>query len=184
MMGSMRLNILQTMELDFDHSSPISVTKDSEKSVASILAHSHFLKEHMNNLTGRKAKKCEQHSEKSSSTEPHYINFGGSGYDRDHFHCAGHLHALPPQQGIPGWQHITLMKYGLDEHGFYDPGSCWAYEGIVLPGRQMILGRWWSPLHSGGDDDICGPFIFWNVRKADGDGALPTPEDSGSEQDH
>ncbi len=169
------------MQLNFNHSSPVSSTEDPGKSIASTPPFPPHLNAYMNDLTTRKAKKGEQAYSKSSPTKPHYLNFEGSGYDRDHFHCAGHLHALPAQHGIPGWQRITLMKYALDEHGFYDPGSCWAYEGIVLPGRHLILGRWWSPLNNGGDDDICGPFIFWNVRKADGDGALLMPEDSGSE---
>ncbi len=177
----MTLNFSQTLELNFNHSSPVSSTEDPAKSIASTPPFPPPLNAYMHDLTAHKAKKSEQSHSKSSPTKPHYLNFEGSGYDRDHFHCAGHLHALPAQHGIPGWQRITLMKYALDEHGFYDPGSCWAYEGIVLPGRHLILGRWWSPLNNGGDDDICGPFIFWNVRKADGDDVLLMPEDSGSE---
>lgn len=177
----MKLNVSQTMELNYNPSSPVSATEGSDKSTASTLPIPPHLNAYMNDLTTPKARKGEQLHSKSGPSKPQYLTFEGSGYDRDHFHCAGHLHALPAQQGIPGWQRITLMKYALDEHGFYDPGSCWAYEGIVLPGRHLILGRWWSPLNNGSDDDICGPFIFWNVRGADGDGALLMPEDSASE---
>ncbi|KAL9101466.1 MAG: hypothetical protein Q9163_003281 [Psora crenata] len=44
----------------------------------------------------------------------------------------------------------------LDEH-------CWCYEGVVLPGGKIILGRWWQPLEEGGEQRNMGPFIFWNV---------------------
>lgn len=56
----------------------------------------------------------------------------------------------------------------------------WAYEGVVLPGGKMILGRWWAPeerdpaagigLGTAPDDSApilySGPFIYWCV---DGD---------------
>jgi len=49
-----------------------------------------------------------------------------------------------------------------DDYDIEIDEQTWAYEGIVLPGGAMILGRWWSPL----DDEhrrCTGPFIFWNV---------------------
>ncbi|MCJ1365269.1 hypothetical protein MMC16_004390 [Acarospora aff. strigata] len=178
----------QTLELNFNPSEPICCGADSDAHLRSILSFSHHHDQPLNNPAQKNLRNAEtnQHKPPASSTggeKPRYLNFEGSGFDRDHFHCAGHLHALPPQHGIPGWQRITLMKYALDDHGFCDPGSCWAYEGIVLPGRQIILGRWWSPLHSEGDGGICGPFIFWNVRGPDGEsagaGAGESPADSG-----
>lgn len=173
------------MELNFDQSHPGSSTEDLEQRISSILSHSPALSPHLSTPTAGNAKQGERvSSSESSRTKPPYLIFEGSGLDRDQFHCAGQLQALPPQQGIPGWQRITLMKYELDAHGFYDPGSCWAYEGIVLPGGQIILGRWWSPLNSDGEGALCGPFIFWNVRKPDEEGALLSPEDSGAEQNH
>lgn len=42
--------------------------------------------------------------------------------------------------------------------------SCWAYEGVVLPGGMTILGRWWSPADETADRLGTGPFIFWNVE--------------------
>lgn len=167
------------MELNFHQSHPGSGTKELDQRISSILAHSPALNPHVNAKKGER-----ESSSKSGRTKPPYLIFEGSGFDRDYFHCAGHLQALPPQHGIPGWQRITLMKYDLDAHGFYDPASCWAYEGIVLPGGQMILGRWWSPLHSDGEGAICGPFIFWNVRKPDEEDELLTSKDSGAEQEH
>jgi len=38
-----------------------------------------------------------------------------------------------------------MMKYFIDENGVWDDEALWAYEGVVLPGGQIILGRWWSP---------------------------------------
>ncbi|MCJ1253742.1 hypothetical protein MMC24_001554 [Lignoscripta atroalba] len=167
-----------------------------------------------------------------------YLPFTGSGIDAEPFHCAGNIHPLPPQQGIPGWQRITMMKYfaprssvpsttatspppanpfnpsffsssslssstssssssSPPSSGFFTPPSdvpgfdfdnlelehgCWAYEGVVLPGGMVMLGRWWSPMDGvgvveggggggeeggegeGGGERLCtGPWVFWNV---------------------
>ena len=169
----------------------------------------------------------------------HYHQFSGSGTDAEGFLCNGILHPLPPQNGIPGWQRFTMMKYFGSPHdaasqtlsptkdhsmasdsesstsrsstssqpntspsfsttsslGSQGPNAstsyyttpftpinanprptaqdmdvtngCWAYEGVVLPGRKIIVGRWWSPLQDP-DEMICmGPFIFWEVDKVD-----------------
>ncbi|KAA6410876.1 MAG: hypothetical protein FRX48_05186 [Lasallia pustulata] len=121
-----------------------------------------------------------------------YLMFTGSGTDAEPFHCTGNIHALPLQFGIPGWQRITLMKYfdppaaspsssapsspnpfagasaddlgaGVGWHGAEVDDGCWAYEGVVLPGGKVVLGRWWSPLDPTGEREWAGPFIFWNV---------------------
>ena len=121
-----------------------------------------------------------------------YIPFTGTGVDAAPFHCIGNIHALPPQHGIPGWQRITMMKsfdaYGPpstvskpstssteafadgdeNEPDWHDPdfiahGGCWAYEGIVLPGGMLMLGRWWSPTDEGEERLCTGPWIFWKV---------------------
>lgn len=111
-----------------------------------------------------------------------YLQFSGSGADALSFHCTGILHPLPPQHGIPGWQRITMMKYfdpisatgspnglthtdtgfELDNDISLNDG-CWAYEGVVLPGGMVILGRWWSPMDQTHERRCMGPFIFWNV---------------------
>jgi len=131
-----------------------------------------------------------------------YLPFTGTGHDAEPFHCSGILHPLPPQQDIPGWQRITMMKYfdadysssqasspsptqpstpnvystinheawiaddgEENEYNGIDIGSgCWAYEGVVLPGGMIMLGRWWSPMDEGGEQACTGPFIFWNVE--------------------
>jgi hypothetical protein len=55
----------------------------------------------------------------------------------------GWLNPLPEQSGIPGWQRITLMKHFQEVLDLSDPENHWAYEGVVLPGGRIILGRWW-----------------------------------------
>ena len=44
--------------------------------------------------------------------------------------------------------------------------GCWAYEGVVLPGRKIMLGRWWSPVQDSDEMTCIGPFIFWEVDEA------------------
>ena len=42
---------------------------------------------------------------------------------------------------------MTMMKYfddDTDPTGI-DLNALWAYEGVVLPGGQIAVGRWWSP---------------------------------------
>lgn len=97
---------------------------------------------------------------------PDVKDFFGLGRSDINYHLHGRIHGLPPQQGIPGFQRISMMKYLPDCESKYGTGrsSYWAYEGCVLPGNQIILGRWWCPIgamESG--RSYCGPFIFWNV---------------------
>lgn len=62
-----------------------------------------------------------------------------------------------------------MMKYYVEDgHDTTDPAaalpdSIWAYEGVVLPGGKIILGRWWHPLHGDDEEMYSGPFILWNV---------------------
>jgi len=44
--------------------------------------------------------------------------------------------------------------------------GCWAYEGVVLPGGKIMLGRWWSPIQDSDEMTCIGPFIFWEVDEA------------------
>lgn len=116
------------------------------------------------------------------------LNFQGSGEDGDKFFAAGWLNPLPPQQGIPGWMRWTMMKFfadrensgkesdadepfamkglpGANPYDTMDLKALWAYEGVVLPGGEMVVGRWWRPLDDDEDEDemYSGPFIFWCV---------------------
>ena len=59
---------------------------------------------------------------------------------------------------------MTMMKYFKDQNDNIDFDALWAYEGIVLPGDQIIVGRWWSPEDPIRLDKIySGPFILWNT---------------------
>lgn len=71
-----------------------------------------------------------------------------------------------------------MMKYAFDEDGFYKENSLWAYEGCVLPGGQVILGRWWAPSDDPANDGSAysGPFIFWCIGD---DGEMDHDSDSG-----
>lgn len=98
--------------------------------------------------------------------------FIGTGVDDRPFRCSGILHSLPKVQGIPGWQRITFIKYFTSANPvsltdpFYDiheDSPHWAYEGVVLPGGHMMLGRWWNPMEPPEERECTGPFIFWNV---------------------
>ncbi|KAF1826213.1 uncharacterized protein K489DRAFT_109686 [Dissoconium aciculare CBS 342.82] len=82
------------------------------------------------------------------------------GDDAEVFHADGYLTALPPQSGIPGFIRVTMMKYKLEAGGTFR--EHWAYEGVMLPGRQMIIGRWWQPFVPEAAADS-GPFIMWCV---------------------
>lgn len=35
------------------------------------------------------------------------------------------------------------MKHFSDDYEDPDQDNLWAYEGVVMPGGRMILGRWW-----------------------------------------
>ncbi|KAK5114906.1 hypothetical protein LTR62_002065 [Meristemomyces frigidus] len=103
---------------------------------------------------------------------PQNFQFSGEGEDvTEEFHALGWLNALPPQNGVPGWQRMTMMKYFQDPvTRVMDTAALWAYEGVVLPGGQIMLGRWWCVSDGTGRDQYSGPFILWNVdgpRKAE-----------------
>lgn len=75
---------------------------------------------------------------------------------------------------------MTMMKFFVDQdmmsagegNAKYDMAtalagmdetSLWAYEGVVLPGGEIILGRWWSTHQGTGDEMYSGPFMFWCI---------------------
>lgn len=50
----------------------------------------------------------------------------------------------------------------------YDPSQVYAYEGCVLPGGRIIIGRWWNARADPNDKATsAGPFIWWNVVQGD-----------------
>ena len=111
------------------------------------------------------------------------LQFVGRGEDLDDdFNAIGWLNSLPPQAGIPGWQRITFMKHFMDDFDQVDQDNLWAYEGVVLPGGRIILGRWWYASDQVNlnvrdvrpilfrsfstnrlQNDYNGPFILWAV---------------------
>ncbi|KAL6708480.1 hypothetical protein ACN47E_002743 [Coniothyrium glycines] len=93
------------------------------------------------------------------------IQFIGEGEDLDDdFSAVGWLNPLPTQQGIPGWKRITFMKHFLEDVDDHELDNLWAYEGVVLPGGRIILGRWWFCTDQGdAHNDYNGPFILWAV---------------------
>ena len=58
-----------------------------------------------------------------------------------------------------------MMKEMPSEDGEYGTGHSnqWAYEGVVLPGGQVMVGRWWRPFDPEDAPSYSGPFIFWQV---------------------
>ncbi|KAI9814490.1 MAG: hypothetical protein M1832_005896 [Thelocarpon impressellum] len=115
---------------------------------------------------------------------PH-VRFSGAGTDREPFLCEGRLYALPPHEDIPGWRRLVMVKYfppdpAGDGVGL-DPNCLWAYEGAVLPGGKIVVGRWWYPEQSPAHDGrYCGPFLFWEVpRGAEEDASNGNEEGEG-----
>ena len=87
------------------------------------------------------------------------IQFEGKGEDLDDEYMAlGWLNILPPQGGIPGWQRITFMKHFTQDYNNLNEDNLWAYEGVVLPGGRIILGRWWFASEQG-HRNVSGPMV-------------------------
>jgi hypothetical protein len=103
---------------------------------------------------------------------------GSEGAKNGHFF--GRIHSMMPQQVIHGFQRMVLMKFDADEvNGVdtYDPDNAWAYEGCVLPGGNLIVGRWWSPgLKASDVDCFSGPFLWWNVENPGTDAPIMPEE--------
>ncbi|KAH7383643.1 hypothetical protein BKA64DRAFT_760510 [Cadophora sp. MPI-SDFR-AT-0126] len=85
-------------------------------------------------------------------------------------HVFGRVHALTTQQGFHGFQRLTMMKYYTEKdangHDVYDPLQAWCYEGCVLPGGRIVVGRWWNALGNPNSATTnSGPFLWWNVHR-------------------
>ncbi|KUJ20623.1 uncharacterized protein LY89DRAFT_578476, partial [Mollisia scopiformis] len=101
---------------------------------------------------------------------PAIKQFWGTSRGSKQGHFFGRIHAMAPQADIPGFQRLVMMKfYTKKENGeqVYDPTQVWAYEGVVLPGRRIVVGRWWDARGDIDDERInSGPFIWWNVDRS------------------
>lgn len=90
---------------------------------------------------------------------------------------AGIIHPLPPQCGTYGWQRFSMISFltpptGTRKNGYLDAkpehlSIYMCYEGVILPGTNAILGRYFrgEAYDDGTDDQFldCGPFFFWNA---------------------
>ncbi|KAI9847748.1 MAG: hypothetical protein M1838_000793 [Thelocarpon superellum] len=98
-----------------------------------------------------------------------YIKLKGSYIDEDSPHpIQGRLYAVPPQQGIPGWQRMMLMKYEPDPSfpQDYIHTEVFLYDGVILPGGRIFMGRWTQALPGAEEDRFYGgPFVFWAARR-------------------
>lgn len=102
--------------------------------------------------------------------KPEIKQFWGTSRGAKTGHFFGRIHAIAPQTDICGFQRLTMILFYTkdeDEEDVYDPDQIWAYEGCVLPGGRIIIGRWWDPTADLSDDTInSGPFIWWNVNRS------------------
>ncbi|KAF2271401.1 uncharacterized protein EI97DRAFT_283724 [Westerdykella ornata] len=112
-----------------------------------------------------------QQKRAGADTCPKSIRIQGEGVDaKDEFHASGWINPLAPQYGIKGWQRITMMKHFNPDYSQVDTDDLWAYEGVVLPGGRIILGRWWNASPDPNHPDYgcnSGPFIWWAVDYLD-----------------
>jgi hypothetical protein len=99
--------------------------------------------------------------------QPQILTFYGIAHGSKPAHFFGRIHALPQQQGLHGFQRIVLMKMYLDADGDYNMEQHFCYEGCVLPGGKVIVGRWWDTWADPNDETTAsGPFIWWNVDRS------------------
>ncbi|KAI9722760.1 MAG: hypothetical protein M1828_004456 [Chrysothrix sp. TS-e1954] len=133
-----------------------------------------------------------------SPIAPRAIPFHGTGMDEQKFITAGWLTPLPSQDGFPGFQRFTMIKVfavhrdndddsvnavkdlcepaclwvGVDSEwpGAIDSDGAWVYEGVVLPGAEVIVGRWWR-----GEPDNAGAGVALSDQGFR-DGAVRGPE--------
>lgn len=97
---------------------------------------------------------------------PPILTFYGQVRGSKPAHFYGRLHALPQQQGLHGFQRLVLMKFYTDSNGDYNPEQLFCYEGCVLPGGKVIVGRWWDTFADPKDDSTAsGPFLWWNIER-------------------
>ncbi|KAL2067253.1 hypothetical protein VTL71DRAFT_1677 [Oculimacula yallundae] len=120
----------------------------------------------------RRAKRARVSMDGAST--PGVKQFWGSckGSHRGHFF--GRVHALTTQQGFHGFQRLTMMKFYAEQdangHDIYDPARAWCYEGCVLPGGRIIVGRWWTALADpNATTTVSGPFLWWNTHQGGDD---------------
>ncbi|RMZ12380.1 hypothetical protein D0860_02986 [Hortaea werneckii] len=131
--------------------------------------HLHSLRRPENKARTRAQHRSSPKPDAIPDLRPQNFQFLAEGHDMTEDFCAqGWLNALPAQHGVPGWQRMTMMKYFEDPGtGVIDTDALWAYEGVVLPGGQIMLGRWWCPSDGTRERMYSGPFILWGVDRSE-----------------
>ncbi|KAF2495820.1 hypothetical protein BU16DRAFT_560682 [Lophium mytilinum] len=122
--------------------------------------------------TPKEARTRAQHRTRSTTPprKPQPISIEGEGKDDGTFYASGWMSDVPAQENIEGWKRMSFIKYYTDSFGNVDQGALWGYEGVVLPGGKLCLGRWWAVEQEADeeweeDDELySGPFILWNVQ--------------------
>ncbi|KAI4241221.1 MAG: hypothetical protein L6R42_011326, partial [Xanthoria sp. 1 TBL-2021] len=122
--------------------------------------------------------------------EKHFFGLGEVDINIPPLNIAGIVHSLPPQCGIPGWQRFTMVSYetppsGSEQKGYLDAKEAdlhpyLRYEGVVLPGESIIIGRYSLGDEYRDDDDPeqfqqRGTFIYW---------LAPDDDDENDEAEH
>ncbi|KAL8919617.1 MAG: hypothetical protein Q9172_004894 [Xanthocarpia lactea] len=119
--------------------------------------------------------------------EKHFFGLGECEITSAPLNIAGIVHPLPPQCGVPGWQRFTMVAYdtpasGSEHKGYLDADEAdlhpfLRYEGVVLPGDSIIVGRYSMGDEYRDDDDPNqflqrGTFIYWLAQEdaSDDDG--------------
>lgn len=162
-----------------------------------------------NDLTGplqwttntEKNLKCPEGEISSSTTnaglaeEKHFFGLGEYHVMGAPLNIAGLVHPLPPQDGIPGWQRFTMVSYetprsGSPGQGYLDAKeadlhAATIYEGVMLPGDSIIIGRYSMGDEYRNDDDPDqflqrGTFIYWLAPDEASD---DDDDDDGAEHD-
>jgi hypothetical protein len=99
-----------------------------------------------------------------SPRKPKFLSLYGVAQDGKKAYLYGRIHALPQQQGIHGFQRIVVKKFFLDANGNYNGNDVYYYEGCVLPGGKIIVGRWWNAFQDpNSPSTMSGPFMWWSV---------------------
>lgn len=92
-------------------------------------------------------------------TEQH---FTGTGRDFSDFTViSGKMTPLPSppeMSSITGWKKVLFIKDYRSHR--------WVYEGIMLPGNNMILGHWRSRMNDYSFRSRHGPFILWSAPES------------------
>ncbi|KAL8799368.1 MAG: hypothetical protein Q9182_005940 [Xanthomendoza sp. 2 TL-2023] len=116
--------------------------------------------------------------------EIHFFGLGETNVRDPPLNVAGIVHPLPLQCGIAGWQRFSMVVYetpttGSTDAGYLDAtkeGDLCAYlrfEGVVLPGGSIVVGRYsmGGEYRDGGDEQFLqrGAFVYWVVRDGVGD---------------